>query len=110
MPRVRFEGQDIVCPAGANLREVLRQADAPPHNGHATWFNCRGLGTCGTCAVELSGEASPRTAREQWRLNMPPHEGGEQLRLACQVTVQGDLTVTKHGGFWGQLIGEERPS
>lgn len=110
MPRVRFEGQDIVCPVGANLRAVLQSADASPHNGHASWFNCTGIGTCGTCAVEIVGPVPEQGGRERWRLNMPPHEGDPRLRLACQVTVEGDLEVTKHGGFWGQLIGEPRPS
>lgn len=104
MPRVRFEGQDIICPRGANLHRVLQ------HAGAASSLSCLGLGACGACAVEVSGASSPQNARERWRLAMPPHIGGDQLRLACQVTVQGDLTVTRHGGFWGQLIGEARSS
>lgn len=106
MPRVRFGGQDIVCPVGANLRDVLKGAGLPPHNGNATWLNCKGIGTCGTCAVEVEGPTSPRNGREQWRLHMPPHEHGDQLRLACQVEVRGDLTVQKHDGFWGQHLTE----
>jgi ferredoxin len=109
MPRVRFEGQDILCPAGANLRTVLKGAGLSPHSTPA-WLNCRGIGSCGTCTVEIDGATSARTSRERWRLLMPPHDGNARLRLACQVTVEGDLEVTRHGGFWGQLICEEQPS
>ena len=106
MPQVCFEGQDIACPVGANLRDVLRKAGLPPHNGSTTWLNCQGIGTCGTCAVELEGSVSPQNGRERLRLHMPPHKHGERLRLACQVRVQGDLTVWKHDGFWGHLLRE----
>jgi ferredoxin len=60
-----------------------------PHNGRAALINCRGLGTCGTCAVEVQGEVEPRgwTPQERLRLNFPPHAPprNARLRLACQV-------------------------
>ncbi|MEL6349023.1 MAG: 2Fe-2S iron-sulfur cluster-binding protein, partial [Myxococcota bacterium] len=86
------------------LRDVLFSAGLPPHNGQTRWFNCKGMGSCGTCAVEIQGPTPPQTVMEQWRLRFPPHEGSGRLRLACQVTVQGDLDVQKHPGFWGQDI------
>ena len=86
---------------------ALRRGVVSPHNGRATFINCRGLGTCGTCAVEVEGRvASPdRNPRERLRLSLPPHNPKRQsprLRLACQIQVQGDLCVTKRSGFWGQ--------
>jgi ferredoxin len=89
---------------------ALRRKVVSPHNGNARLINCRGLGTCGTCAVEIdddrsSVEPSERNTREQLRLSFPPHGGENQspkLRLACQVQVHGDITVTKRTGFWGQ--------
>lgn len=50
---------------------------------------CRGLGTCGTCAVQVVGKVVP----EQWgnqerlRFKLPPHNSSRSahLRLACQV-------------------------
>ena len=103
---------------GETLRtSALRRGVVSPHNGRSRLINCRGLGTCGTCAVEISagGEVRPeaRNRIEDLRLSLPPHgglglgEGGSgrrppSLRLACQVQVFGDVTVVKRTGFWGQ--------
>jgi len=104
MPKVRFEGREIDVPTGTRLRKALRDAGLSPHNGQARWLNCKGLGSCGTCAVQIQGEVGPLTAMERWRLDFPPHRRGDGLRLACQVEVNSDLVVRKHPGFWGQLV------
>lgn len=102
--------------SGEILRTAMLRRGISPHNGKSRLINCRGLGTCGTCAVEIpphqSDETdciikpSERTTKENLRLNFPPHGSKEQspnLRLACQVQVmQGDVTVCKRTGFWGQ--------
>jgi hypothetical protein len=44
------------------------------------------------------------TKREKWRLNFPPHQLENRLRLACQTKVNGDIVVEKGGGFWGQKL------
>lgn len=66
----------------------------------------RGLGSCGTCAVQIRVEVEPPewTTAERLRLNFPPHgpPGNQKLRLACQVTCQSDLEVTKYNKFWGE--------
>ena len=99
---------------GEILRTALLRQGVSPHNGKARLINCRGLGTCGTCAVEiLSGsdsdknpiEPKERNTRENLRLNFPPHGSASQsphLRLACQVQVRDDIIVRKRTGFWGQ--------
>jgi len=38
---------------GTTLRTALLLNGLSPHNGRAQLINCRGLGTCGTCAVEV---------------------------------------------------------
>ena len=88
---------------------ALRRGIVSPHNGKSKLINCRGLGTCGTCAVEVAkgGVVEPRERnnRERLRLSFPPHNPDKQspfLRLACQLQVHGDLQVTKRAGFWGQ--------
>lgn len=87
---------------GANLRLVLIRARLPLYNSAARAVNCRGSGTCGTCAVRIEGEVSEPTARERIRLKFPPHDPDSGLRLACQCNVLGDLKVTKYEGIWGQ--------
>lgn len=78
---------------GATLRTAMLEGGVTPHNGRATLINCRGLGTCGTCAVEVQGPVEPQqwTAAERLRLHFPPHvpPGNQRLRLACQVGGQG---------------------
>jgi len=114
MPTVTFGDAEIDCEEGAVLRDVLLDAGVSPHNGAADALNCRGHGTCGTCAVEIrgdGGDADPGVsgvgAVERGRLAVPPHDPGSGLRLACQARVYGDITVTKHPGFWGHRV-EER--
>jgi ferredoxin len=106
MPQVIAQGQSIECPEGANLRQVLLGHHIPVHNGNAALINCRGIGTCGTCAVEIEGAVSAKSWREKARLSLPPHHAETSRRLACQVKVLGDIQVSKFSGFWGQ--GEER--
>jgi ferredoxin len=105
MPTVRFRDEVVDCERGAVLRAVLLDAGLTPHNGRADLLNCRGHGSCGTCAVAVDGETSEPTARERARLRVPPHDPDAGLRLACQARVLGDLTVEKHAGFWGQHVG-----
>jgi len=104
MPTIKFKGQIIKCQKGDNLRKVLRRVNLSPHNGEAAWFNCKGLGSCGTCAVEIKGDVNPLTKMEKWRLNFPPHTMKNGLRLACQCVVLSDLELKKYDGFWGQNV------
>lgn len=95
---------------------ALRRGIVSPHNGRANLINCRGLGTCGTCAVAISQADDwlpPLNAVESFRLAVPSGHGENnagRLRLACQIVVRGDLTVTKYTGFWGQYDQIAQPS
>ena len=106
MPEIHFDNTTIECPHGANLRRVLMQSKLPLYNGVSRRIHCRGMGTCGTCAVEIEGDVSPMTKVEKWRLGFPPHKPGNNLRLACQCKVQGDLKLTKYPGMWGHKVPE----
>ena len=101
MPKVNFAGQIIECSSGENLRRVLLKAKLPLYNGIASAIHCRGMGTCGTCAVKIQGDVSEMTRVEKWRLNFPPHRLDDGFRLACQCQVLGDLEIRKHEGMWG---------
>jgi Na+-transporting NADH:ubiquinone oxidoreductase subunit F len=53
---------------------------------------CGGKGTCGSCRVQVSGEAGAPVAIERDVLGEASL--ARSWRLACQVTVRGDLEVT----------------
>lgn len=102
MVKVLAQGKTITCNQGRNLREVLLENGIDLYNGGSTVINCRGIGTCGTCAVEIGGEISEANWRDQTRRSLPPHSPTRNLRLACQTQVLGNISVTKFDGFWGQ--------
>ena len=104
MPRINFANQTIECSHGENLRRVLLRAGLPLYNGAAKAIHCRGMGTCGTCSLQIDGPVSEPTRMEAWRFGFPPHQPDSGLRLACQCKVLGDLELTKHGGMWGNQI------
>ncbi|MFD1647448.1 2Fe-2S iron-sulfur cluster-binding protein [Haloarchaeobius litoreus] len=106
-PTVRFEDREVTCEVGDQLRSVLLAAEGnSPHNDVTQVANCGGNGLCGTCAVAVDGEVSQAESRERRRLDLPPHDEESGLRLACQIRVQGDVTVSKHRGLWGQHVEE----
>jgi ferredoxin len=104
MPKVKFvnEKQEIEVPAGANLRKEALKAGVQVHPGFASVVNCLGNGLCGTCRVLVKSgmeNLNKRTLIEKLNLNLHPitsfayigHE--DEMRLACQVTVNGDCSV-----------------
>jgi ferredoxin len=102
MPQVTAQGKTFNCDRAANLRQVLLKNQVDLYNGSASVINCRGIGTCGTCTVEIEGDVSAPTWKEKARLSLPPHNPQTTRRLACQVQVLGDVNVKKYEGFWGQ--------
>lgn len=104
MPKIVFDGRTFEVARGERLRDALLKRGSTPHAGRARWLNCRGLGSCGTCALRIRGPVEPAslTAMESWRLRFAPHDPARGLRLACQVRVAGDLELEKLAGFWGQ--------
>ncbi len=102
MPTVTAQEKTFACPVGANLRRVLLDHGIDLYNGNARLINCRGIGSCGTCAVHIEGEVSPANWKDTGRRSLPPHNPERPLRLACQTQVLGDISVTKYDQFWGQ--------
>ena len=110
MPKVEFvnEKKEIDVPAGANLRVEARTAGIPIYKGLDRYLNCRGFGLCGTCRVLVKQgmeNLSPKSFIERLNLNLHPltmlarigHE--DELRLSCQVQVNGDCTVETRPAF-----------
>jgi ferredoxin len=100
MPKVTFvnEKRDIEVPQGANLRQAAREAGIQLYPWLHRLLNCHGLGLCGTCKVLVpKGEEnlSPKGVVERFKLaTMMSSIGHEKdMRLACQVQVNGDCSV-----------------
>lgn len=64
MPKVLAQGKTIECEKKANLRKVLLHNGIDLYNGGASFINCRGIGSCGTCAVKVEGEVSAANWRD----------------------------------------------
>src|SRR5262249_26504290 len=100
MPKVVItnDKKELEVPAGSNLREEMRKAGVEVYRGIDRFINCRGLGLCGTCKVLVKKgmeNLSPKTRRERFKLatmfSSIGHE--DEMRLACQVAVNGDCTI-----------------
>lgn len=102
MPIITVQGKTLTCEIGANLRKVLLKHEINLHNGQSKIINCRGIGSCGTCAIAVKGAVSPPNLRDKVRRSLPPHSRKDNRRLACQTKVLGDIEVVKYQGFWGQ--------
>ncbi len=105
MPKVKFinEKQEIEVPPGSNLRVEAKQAGVQIYQGKDRFLNCHGLGLCGTCRVLVKKgmeNLSAKTRRERFRLAVSfasiGHE--DEMRLACQVQVNGDCEVVTRVG------------
>jgi ferredoxin len=110
MPKVTFvnEKKDIEVPQGANLRDEALKAGVDVYKGLARTLHCPGWGLCGTCRVLVTKgmeNLTPQTIKERIKFNLDPigmfayigHE--DQMRLSCQVQVNGDCTVETHPAF-----------
>lgn len=101
MPTVRIEGSDqrIEVGKGANLRRSLQLHGITPHSGIERTLNCRGLGLCGTCWVEVTeGEEnlSPPSKMESLPTSPFKRVGVKGRRLSCQLRVYGDCVIKLH--------------
>lgn len=85
--KVHIGGRDKVfrAEAGDNLQKVLLKN----HSGFSA--PCGGRGICGKCKVHVSGQGSAPTEAEKRKLTEGEFESG--IRLACQVTILGDIEV-----------------
>ena len=122
MPVVKFtrEQKEIEVPEGVNLRKEAMKAGVNVHQGLNGFgqsinkhLNCHGLSQCGTCRVRITSgieNASKMGIVEKTRFRVPVPTpitpGGfdplpclafvgneDTMRLACQVTVHGDMEV-----------------
>jgi ferredoxin len=111
MPKVTFvnEKKEIEVPEGANLRDEAMKAGIQVYKGLDRYLNCRGNGLCGTCRVLVKKgmeNLTPKGWLERFKLaTMLSSIGHEdEMRLSCQVRVNGDCTVETRPPF--NLSGE----
>jgi ferredoxin len=67
MPTISAQGKVVDCESGSNLRQVFLTHGIDLYNGQAQVINCHGLGTCGTCAVQIEGEVSDPNWKDKTR-------------------------------------------
>jgi len=105
MPKIVFvrEKKDVEVQAGVNLRTAAQAAEGVEVHGKIErLLNCRGFGLCGTCKVLVKSgmeNLSPVGPVERLHFRLHPldmfsilgHEN--EMRLACQATVNGDCSV-----------------
>ncbi|HKD74631.1 MAG TPA: hypothetical protein VKB76_04020 [Ktedonobacterales bacterium] len=97
MPVVTFqrENKKVEVEDGESLRYVALDNDIPIYCHIFTIGNCHGNGLCGSDKVQVSpaSAVNPRTIAERIHLRKR-----QDLRLACQVEIHGDITVVTQCG------------
>lgn len=80
--------QKIDVATGENLSKVLTAVNSP------ILFGCR-TGVCGTCCVNIiEGESNlPEASEDEKEILDLYAEGNNRVRLACQINVQGNLSL-----------------
>ncbi len=96
-------GLRVSCESSKDLRSSLKDHFNEIYNQNPKFMHCRGLGTCGTCSMQIEGSVSKPTKIEKWRLNFPPHKNSDKkkLRLLCQCVPLSNLKLKKLKGLWG---------
>jgi ferredoxin len=112
MPKIKFtkEKKELEVPKGANLRQTMMANGIDPYPPLNRKINCHGGGRCGTCRVYIKQgdeNAGAKTFMEKIRLALGAFTIGheDEVRLSCQTTVEGDMTVETQPEF--NWYGEE---
>jgi len=102
---VTFMEADItlITPIGANLRELCLDNHIPLYSDLAKVLNCRGLGLCTTCRVEVTpadGVSAPTKIEKVHLIKYYPKQ-----RLSCQCEITGPVKVsTKPAREYGKAF------
>lgn len=84
------DNQKITVPAGARLIDVLRQA------GVRLETPCGGRGLCGKCQIRVQGDGLPPLQPAE-RQHLTAARLAAGWRLACSLSVQGDMLLELPG-------------
>jgi len=100
MPTIKFvrEEREVEVASGANLRKTALSEGIQLYQGVSQQLNCHGFGQCAECRVlvkqGMENTSKPNMLERMralmgfWRIG---HE--EEVRLACQTCVEGDIEV-----------------
>jgi len=93
MPTITFSDTDVTveAPEGTPLLEICEENAAPVP------FGCTN-GVCGTCVVIIEdGHANVNELEDDEESTLEVTTDAEGARLACQLVVNGDITVRALG-------------
>ena len=100
MAKIMAEGKVFEVAEETNLRQALLDQNISLYTEGSEIFNCHGQAICGTCLVQVDGEVSAPTKLES-QVVFQPDLTYKERRLACQVTIMGDVKVTRFAGYFG---------
>lgn len=87
---IRFLPVDRVITTSRETTLLDLALDAKIEINHS----CGGMGSCGTCCVEIVSSATPLPERNEVESEMAADRGFHDFeRLACQLDVHSDMTV-----------------
>jgi ferredoxin len=91
------ERHELTVPTGANLREMLLNAELSPYARLTERANCGGRGLCATCGVRVHGDV----AATHWHDALAARFG--YPRLSCQLEATDGLVVEldREKRVWG---------
>jgi ferredoxin len=74
---------------GANLRKAAVFNEVDLYKGMNKYLNCRGMGICGTCVIEIEPmeNVDPQTFIEKI------HKLEPNQKLGCRAKVYGDISI-----------------
>lgn len=102
---VTFLEDDVIVVAekGKNLRKLCLENNIPLYSDIAKLLNCRGLGLCTTCRVQVDpadGVSEPTNMEKIHLIRDNP-----KFRLACQCSVEAPVKVsTKPAREYGMVL------
>lgn len=95
MPKITVEDtatgktETIKIGYGGNLREAVQARGVNLYKGMNEHLNCRGMGSCGTCLIEVS----PLENVDGHTIIEKLHKIEGNQKLSCRTKVYGDITI-----------------
>ncbi len=74
---------------GGNLRQAAEARGINLYKGMNEYLNCHGMGSCGTCLIEIA----PLENVDGHSIIEKLHKIGDNQKLGCRTKVYGDITI-----------------